>query len=82
MMGNKTVARLLLEHGADPNVRDCSTGTTPLHDAAREGFLETARVLVEYQANPQMTDNRGYRPVDLAHQEGHQDVVDFLRSVE
>ncbi|KAL2098253.1 hypothetical protein ACEWY4_007460 [Coilia grayii] len=81
MMGSTPVARLLLERGADPSARDCTTGATPLHDAARAGFLETVRVLVEFHADPQATDNSGYRPVDLARLDGHQDVVDFLQSV-
>ena len=81
MMGSTPVARLLLEHGAVPNVRDCSTGTTPLHDAARTGYLETVRLLVEFHADSQATDNNNCRPVDLAQLNGHQEVVDFLLSI-
>ncbi|XP_031727286.1 cyclin-dependent kinase 4 inhibitor D [Anarrhichthys ocellatus] len=80
MMGSTPVAQLLLEHGADPNVTDRSTGTTPLHDAAGTGFLDTARLLVQFRADPQATDNNSCQPIDLARENGHVEVVDFLQS--
>ena len=43
------VARLLLEHGADPNVRT-NFGQTPLYLAAADGTAEVVRVLLEYGA--------------------------------
>lgn len=82
MTGSSPVARLLLSHGANPNVADRSTWTTPLHDAARSGFVDTVRLLVQNRADPQARDGLGCRPVDLAKQNHHGDVVDFLESVE
>lgn len=82
MMGSTPVARLLLTHGANPNVADISTGHTPLHDAARTGFLDTVQLLVQFSANPQAVDKANCRPVDLAMKHGHKDVVDFLDSLE
>lgn len=81
MMGSTPVAQVLLKHGADPNVVDKSTGTTPLHDAARTGFLDTVRLLVLFQADPQARDNNNCRPIDLARDNGHEDVVAFLESL-
>lgn len=81
MMGSVPVAQVLLRHGADPNVADRRTGTTPLHDAARTGFVDTVRLLVQYKADPQARDNTNCRPIDLARENGHADVVDFLESV-
>lgn len=81
MMGSTPVAQVLLKHGADPNVADRSTGTTPLHDAARTGFLDTVRVLVAFLADPQARDNRDCRPVDVARASGHTGVVAFLESL-
>lgn len=78
MMGSTSVAQVLLNHGADPNVPDRSTGSTPLHDAARTGFLDTVRLLVLSLADPQARDNTNCRPIDLARDNGHTDVVDFL----
>ncbi|KAM7394345.1 hypothetical protein PAMP_021157 [Pampus punctatissimus] len=81
MMGSSSVAQVLLKHGADPNVTDTSTGCTPLHDAARMGFVDTARLLVHFQADPQAKDNTSCRPIDLARQNDHKDVVAFLESL-
>lgn len=80
-MGSTPVALLLLKHGADPNAADRSTGATPLHDAARAGFLDTVRLLVQYRAEPQARDNRARQPVDLAGENNHVDVVNFLQSL-
>ncbi|KPP62286.1 hypothetical protein Z043_119540 [Scleropages formosus] len=70
MMGSTAVARLLLDHGANPEVQD-STGSSPLHDAAREGFLETVQLLCSFQANPHVRDMWNRRPIDLATEKGH-----------
>ncbi|XP_019956704.1 cyclin-dependent kinase 4 inhibitor B [Paralichthys olivaceus] len=82
MMGSAPVARLLLSHGADPNLADSSTGSTPLHDAARTGFLDTVRLLVEHHADPQARDKKQRRPVDLAKENVHESVVAFLENLE
>ncbi|KAL4618200.1 cyclin-dependent kinase 4 inhibitor C-like [Arapaima gigas] len=80
MMGSDRVAELLLSYGGNPNVRDPLTGSTPLHDAARLGFLDTARVLVRFGAQVDARDSRHLRPMDLAEQNGHLDVAELLRS--
>ncbi|KAF3852566.1 hypothetical protein F7725_005921 [Dissostichus mawsoni] len=81
MMGSSPVAQLLLQYGADPAVRDRSTGSSPLHDAARTGFVDTVRLLVKNQADPQARDNKHNRPVDLARQHGHTEVENYLQSL-
>ncbi|XP_018591212.2 cyclin-dependent kinase 4 inhibitor B isoform X1 [Scleropages formosus] len=80
MMGSTAVARLLLDHGANPEVQD-STGSSPLHDAAREGFLETVQLLCSFQANPHVRDMWNRRPIDLATEKGHREVMAFLQSL-
>ncbi|RHY28130.1 hypothetical protein DYB32_006233 [Aphanomyces invadans] len=67
------MARLLLEAGADANVRD-SLGFSPLHWAVQlrreepcvEKRLEIIRVLLEYGANPRLEDFRGNTPLSIA----------------
>ncbi|XP_016357379.1 cyclin-dependent kinase 4 inhibitor B-like [Sinocyclocheilus anshuiensis] len=81
MMGNTPVARLLLEYGADPNVADPGTGSTPLHDAARTGFMDTVRLLIRFKADPSAADHSQLRAVDVALQTGHVDVAELLRSI-
>ncbi|XP_059426270.1 cyclin-dependent kinase 4 inhibitor D [Carassius carassius] len=77
MMGCTSVARVLLDHGADPNVQD-RCGVTPAHDAARTGFLDTLRVLVEHGASVNVPDHSGALPLHTAVREGHRDVVEYL----
>ncbi|XP_029950286.1 cyclin-dependent kinase 4 inhibitor B [Salarias fasciatus] len=81
MMGSTPVAQVLLKHGADPNVADRSTGATPLHDAARTGFLDTVRLLVHFGADPRARDHANDVPADLAAQHGHEDVASFLQTL-
>ncbi|XP_061102121.1 cyclin-dependent kinase 4 inhibitor B [Conger conger] len=81
MMGSTKVAKLLLDHEANPNVFDNSTGATPLHDAAREGFLETVKMLIQFDADISVKDYRGRRPIDLARETGHLKVASFLESL-
>uniref|UniRef100_A0A8C6TBI2 Cyclin-dependent kinase inhibitor 2A/B (p15, inhibits CDK4) n=1 Tax=Neogobius melanostomus TaxID=47308 RepID=A0A8C6TBI2_9GOBI len=79
MMGSLPVAQLLLKYGADPNVKDRSTGATPLHDAARTGFTDTVRLLVHFHADPNARDNKNCRPIDVAG--GNIEVINFLDTV-
>nr|XP_004667511.1 cyclin-dependent kinase 4 inhibitor D [Jaculus jaculus] len=77
MFGSPTIALELLKQGASPNVQDAS-GTSPVHDAARTGFLDTLKVLVEHGADINVPDVTGALPIHLAVQEGHGSVVSFL----
>ncbi|KPP57246.1 cyclin-dependent kinase 4 inhibitor D-like [Scleropages formosus] len=77
MMGSRSVAALLLEHGANANVQD-QQGITPAHDAARTGFVDTLSVLHEFGASLNIPDHGGALPIHLAVREGHVDAVAFL----
>ncbi|XP_027008607.1 cyclin-dependent kinase 4 inhibitor B [Tachysurus fulvidraco] len=81
MMGSEHMARLLLSHGANPNVVDVSTGATPLHDAAREGFLTTVELLVRAGADITALDYRGWSPAQHALQAGHAHIAKYLHSL-
>ncbi|XP_027695268.1 cyclin-dependent kinase 4 inhibitor B [Vombatus ursinus] len=81
MMGNVGVAELLLKHGADPNVPDPTTLTLPVHDAAREGFLDTLILLHRAGARLDIGDSLGRLPLHLAQQQGHHQVTLYLRAV-
>ncbi|CAH6790528.1 Cdkn2a [Phodopus roborovskii] len=80
MMGNTQVARLLLLYGAEPNCKDPATLSRPVHDAAREGFLQTLVILHQAGARLDVFDARGRLPMDLAQEGGHRDVVQYLRA--
>ncbi|KPP59601.1 cyclin-dependent kinase 4 inhibitor D-like [Scleropages formosus] len=77
MMGSTGVALLLLQHGANANVQD-GQGVTPVHDAARTGFVHTLRALVDFGASVNVADCSGALPIHIALREGHWDVVEFL----
>ncbi|KAM6170096.1 cyclin-dependent kinase 4 inhibitor B [Rhynchocyon petersi] len=80
MMGSTPVAELLLLYGADPNLADPITLTRPVHDAAREGFLDTVMVLHRHGARVDVRDAWGRLPVDLAEERGHYHVAQYLRA--
>ncbi|XP_022625496.1 cyclin-dependent kinase 4 inhibitor C isoform X1 [Seriola dumerili] len=78
MLGSTAVAKALLEVGANPNIRDPACSLTVMHDAAREGFVDTVRVLMDHGANINLVDKNGNLPLHLAAREGHLQVVRLL----
>lgn len=77
-LGNPKVAELLLERGANPNLPDPSTGSLPVHDAAREGFLDTLQVLISGGARLDLPNRYGRLPLQEAAENGQSHVVHFL----
>ena len=62
--GERESARILLEAGADPNIRQ-QVGFTPLHAAAQNGDEELARLLLARGADPEAATDDGRKPRDL-----------------
>ena len=85
--GHADVARLLLGHCPDVDVRDYED-QTPLHLAADHGFLSVTRTLVECNADINVRDNVGNTPLHRTmtwwyqrsenDQDCHLDVAKFL----
>ena len=58
---------MLLDHGADPNVRTPLYGhATPLHHASQSGRIDIARLLLEHGASVEVKDEDGRTPLDVA----------------
>lgn len=55
----------------------CGLGT-PLHEAAEQGKLDVARLLIEHGANPLIQDSCRCTALQLAEKAGHADMVAFL----
>lgn len=66
--GYTSIARLLIEHGADPSKADPEVaGMTPLHHAARRGQLEIAELLLKHGADVDARDtSNGITPLMVA----------------
>ncbi|KAM0273170.1 hypothetical protein ACHAQH_008461 [Verticillium albo-atrum] len=78
--GHETIARQLLEAGADADTPDM-VGNTPLILAARENRFSMVKLLLEGGSNPNVRDwKSGQTALSLAAAEGHGGVVALLNS--
>ena len=75
--GNVELVRMLIEHGADVNVRT-NYSSTPLLAAARFGNIEVVRVLLEHGANVEAEDKKRRTSFQIASMKGYNDVVELL----
>ena len=76
--GHVEIVRMLLEHQADPNVRE-QGGYTPLHAAAQNGDEAMIRTLLLGGADLNARSNDGKIPLDLANEEGHTKAAAILQ---
>ncbi|CAG9329465.1 unnamed protein product [Blepharisma stoltei] len=63
--GHESATRLLLNLGADPDVKS-KIGETPLHQAAYNSQYSIAKLLLDYKANPNAQQNDGDTPLHHA----------------
>ncbi|KAM6961311.1 uncharacterized protein ankrd63 [Aplochiton taeniatus] len=70
-------SQLLLGKGAEVNSQD-ETGRTALSLACEQGYLDTVKLLVQFNADPDVCDVWGNSPLMYAAYAGHSQVLDFL----
>ncbi|HRW07839.1 MAG TPA: sigma-70 family RNA polymerase sigma factor [Caldilineaceae bacterium] len=70
-------AQLLLDHGADPNMR-AANDQTPLHHAALRNQLAIAEILLNAGADPTLQDGQGHTAMDWAVLRQNPAMVDLL----
>ena len=79
MAGRARVVEALLAEGANVNLTDFD-GDSALHKAAREGFVDCARLLVEAGAELNTQEISGYTPLDFAVSRKRKVCGQYLRS--
>ena len=72
------ILKLLIEKGAEVNIRDKIVGKTPLHKAARYGRVDLCQILVDNGADVNARTTAGTTPLHWAAEEGYYKVVQFL----
>ncbi|KAJ3053397.1 hypothetical protein HK097_004373 [Rhizophlyctis rosea] len=65
LKGHNGCVKELLRHGCQKDIGGCD-GDTALHDAAENDHAETIRLLLQYGANPNLKNDRGKVPLDVA----------------
>lgn len=73
----EAVARLLLTHGADPDVINAS-GCTPLYLAAEHGLPSLISLLLDYGADPHAAGYSRYTPLHHAAHDGRSAIAALL----
>uniref|UniRef100_A0A5K3ETX1 ANK_REP_REGION domain-containing protein n=2 Tax=Mesocestoides corti TaxID=53468 RepID=A0A5K3ETX1_MESCO len=72
------IVELLLQRGADPNMKEKKIESTPLIEAAKEGFDCVVKLLLQYGASVSQTTNTGYTALHYAAANGHLECVKLL----
>ena len=72
---------VLVASGAEVNAVG-DIGNTPLHGAAMKGNTRAARRLLELGADPTLRNELGQCARDVAHVGGHEELAQFLRTIE
>lgn len=75
------LCRILLEKGANPNVKQAG-GWTPLHQAAAHGRRETVELLLSHGADVEARSADDRTPAQMAEAKGHLEIQALIRSRE
>ena len=75
--GHVGLVKLLLEYGADPNMRNFD-GVTALHNAIFEEQVDIVKLLLQHDADPNIRDRVGNTPMDLAKRSSNNEIRSLL----
>jgi ankyrin repeat protein len=76
-LGLAEMARLLIDSGADVNIRN-EEGYTPLHWAAGEGQKELVVILIVHGADVNALNKRGWTPLRWAEAQSQKEIARIL----
>jgi ankyrin repeat protein/serine/threonine protein kinase len=76
-VNEQKIMKILLEYGANPNLKDVS-GQTPLHLAIVDDKIEIVKLLLEYLVDYNLKDNLGNTPLTLAIKKNRIEIVELL----
>jgi hypothetical protein len=68
-----------MDYGANPSLQ-CKKGFTALHYAARNGFIEIAKLLLNYGVDVNLRDKFGFNAAYWAKANRHMEILKILPS--
>ncbi|WP_312697613.1 ankyrin repeat domain-containing protein [Sphingobacterium mizutaii] len=77
--GQNTIAKMLIEAGAEVNVLQ-SSRISPLHLAAQQGNIDMIIVLLEHGANIAIRNDFGQTASDMAAEKGFPEIAEILKA--
>lgn len=69
--GYLPTTRVLLQHGANPNLWHAAMEITPLHISASNDHIFVVKELLAHKANPDAVSGKGYTPLIMACSQGY-----------
>lgn len=78
-MHNIENVAILIKHGADINYQRNLDGYTSLHWAARKGDVAIAKLLVQHGARTDISNEENKLAADLAKENNHQALIEYLK---
>lgn len=79
--GDKSLAKILLDLGADVNLRDRKEQRTALHYVSLYGHRDILELLIDHKADINVTDREGNTPLHFAIAENHREIAEKLTAL-